>query len=58
MGAFLHYWQEPDLEPNQKSMVEHFCKNNLLVIALDRLFSFGRQNKGCRLRQTGRCLIL
>ena len=35
---FWQYCQEPDLEPNQKSMVELFCKNNLLVVVLDRLF--------------------
>ena len=35
---FWQYWQEPDLEPNQKSMVELFWKNYLLVVALDRLF--------------------
>ena len=38
MATFLQYCQEPDLEPNQKSMVELFCKNNLLVIVLDGLF--------------------
>ena len=32
------YCQEPDLEPNQTSMEELFCKNNLLMIVLDGLF--------------------
>ena len=35
---FWQYWQEPDLEPNQKSMVELFCKNDLVVV-LFKLFS-------------------
>ena len=36
---FWQYCQEPDLEPNQKSMVEHFfAKNDLLVVVLDGLF--------------------
>ena len=35
---FWLYCQEPDLEPNRKSMVELFCKNNLLVVGLGRLF--------------------
>ena len=32
---FWQYLQEPDLELDQKSMVELFCKNNLLVFVLD-----------------------
>ena len=35
---FWQYCQEPDLESNQKSMVELFCKNNLLVVVLDGVF--------------------
>ena len=41
MATFLTVLPRADLEPNQKSMVELFCKNNLLVVVLDRLFSFG-----------------
>ena len=31
MDTFLIVCQEPDLEPNQKSMMEFFCKNDLLI---------------------------
>ena len=32
---FLHYGQEPYLEPNQKSMVELFCKNSDKILAFN-----------------------
>ena len=35
---FWQYCQEPDLQRNQKSMVELFSKNNLLVVVLDGIF--------------------
>ena len=47
---FWQYWQKPDLEPNQKTMVGPFCKNSLLVVAWDGLFFHLEDNKG-RVRQ-------
>ena len=36
MGAFRQLCQEPYLEPNQKSMMELFCKNSLLFLQKKR----------------------
>ena len=37
-GYFFDSFGKSMILPNQKSMVELFCKNNLLVVALDWLF--------------------
>ena len=37
-GYFLDSFGKSMILPNQKSMVELFCKNNLLVVAVDGLF--------------------
>ena len=38
MATFLTVLARASLERNQKTMVGLFCKNNLLVVALDGLF--------------------